>query len=126
MIRVVLFDVDGVLLDSFDANTKFFQELIKNSGYKKPPKNELANIFHANMLDTIRLLTKEKSEEKITEIWKKGHTFPYPNGLLKMPADSLGTIKKLKQKYKLGIVTNRIERGINIFFEVSKMREYFD
>lgn len=126
MIKAVLFDIDGVLLDSFSANTKFFQDLLVDSGYRKPSRQDNAKIFHTDMLNTIRILTKEKSEEKIMEIWKKGHKFKYPKDLLKIPSGSQDVIRKLRSDYKLGIVTNRIKRGVDVFFEVSKMKKYFD
>lgn len=32
MIRSVIFDIDGVLLDSFEANLKFFNDLLRHDG----------------------------------------------------------------------------------------------
>ncbi len=125
MIKAVIFDIDGVLLDSMKANIKFFRDLLEASGYKKPSKKSVSKIFHLSMLDGIKLLTQEKSEKKIEEVWKLGHKFPYPSNLLKIPNDMPSMIKLLGHKYKLAIVTSRIKRGVDVFFKISKMKKYF-
>ncbi len=126
MIKAVIFDVDGVLIDSMDANIKFFQDLLAASGYKKPSKPEASKVFHLTMLDAIKFLTKEKSDEKIKEVWDLGHRLSYPTELWKFPKDSNEVVKSLKQKYKLAIVTSRIKRGIDSFFKASNLEKYFD
>ena len=39
MIKAVLFDIDGVLLDSFEANFKFYVDLMAVAGYGPPTKD---------------------------------------------------------------------------------------
>ena len=41
MIKAVIFDVDGVLLDSFEANFTFYQNLMKAAGYTAPTRKKL-------------------------------------------------------------------------------------
>jgi Icc-related predicted phosphoesterase len=50
----------------------------------------------------------------------------YPMELLSMPKHSKEAIKILSKYYKLGIVTGRIRRGVDRFFQFSKLRKYFD
>jgi HAD superfamily hydrolase (TIGR01509 family) len=126
MIKAIIFDIDGVLLDSFDANIGFFQRLMKLYNYKRPTKEEAKKIFHLTMWDAIKLLTKENSEERIREIWLKGKKLDiYPTKLLKMPKDEKTVIKELGKKYKLALVTSRVKKGVEIFFKVSGLRKYF-
>ncbi len=125
MIKAVIFDIDGVLMDSLEANTKFFQNLLEKSGYKKPPRREAAKTFHMTMWDAIKFLTKEKSDNKIRKIWNLGHKLRYPIKLVRIPDNSAETLENLYDKYKLGIVIGRIRRGLNIFYKASKMRKYF-
>lgn len=126
MIKAVLFDIDGVLLDSKDANLKFLQDLMKESGYKISSKKEIQKVFHLTMWDAIKFLTKEKSERKIRKIWKLGCKLRYPMEKLKLPKHLKEVIKRLSRKYKLGIVTSRIRKGVQQFFQVSGTEKYFD
>jgi beta-phosphoglucomutase-like phosphatase (HAD superfamily)/8-oxo-dGTP pyrophosphatase MutT (NUDIX family) len=126
MIKAVLFDIDGVLLDSKEANALFFQDLLEKAGYRRPSKSEVLKIFHMTMWDTIKFLSKEKSEERIKKAWLIGCKMKYPMNLLKMPNHSKKAIKILSKDYKLGIVTSRIRRGVDRFFQFSKLRKYFD
>lgn len=112
MIEAVLFDVDGVLLDSREANGVFFQNLLEHFGYPRPTGEEVDKVFTMTMLDAIRFLTKEKSEEKVRKIWDAGHTFKYPENLVKIPDGSEDVIRNLSKNYLLGIVTSRIKKGV--------------
>jgi len=126
MIKAIIFDIDGVLLDSRKANIKFFQNLLDKSGYEVPSDEEVSKVFHMTMWDTIKFLTKEKSEDRIKKAWQLGCKMSYPMELLSIPKHSKGVIKILSKDYKLGIVTGRIKRGVDRFFQFSKLRKYFD
>src|SRR3989304_7052157 len=110
MIKAVIFDIDGVLLDSFEANLKFFQDLMIKFGYPPPTKEEFPPIFHLNMWNAIRVLTKSDSEEEIKKIWEAGGSreIKYPTELLFMPESAEEEVKGLSKNYALAIVTNRI------------------
>src|SRR3989338_8072184 len=97
MIKAVIFDIDGVLLDSFEANLKFFQDLMMKFGYSPPTREEFPSIFHLNMWDAIEALTKSDSDVEIKMIWDAGASreIAYPTELLSMPEDAEETIRIL-------------------------------
>src|SRR3989338_2220256 len=74
VVKSVIFDIDCVLLDSFEANLKFFQNLMKKTGYRPPTRKEFSALFHLSMMDTIRELTESISEEEIKKIWELGRS----------------------------------------------------
>ena len=111
MIKTVLFDVDGVLLDSFEANLNFFQKLMPIVGYPSPTRDQYKQCFHLSMLDVIKKLIAPASEEKAKEIFDIGRkeAINYQYQLIKTPIKITETILDLHDKYKLGIVTSRIK-----------------
>lgn len=126
MVKAVIFDMDGVLVDSSKANTQFFQSLLEKAGYQRPSPRKVEQCFHLTMRDTIKRLTKTNDSEEIKRIWKLGHDRSiYPTHLLQIPANLESIVKHLGQKYKLGVVTSRIRAGTEEFFAIAKVKRYF-
>lgn len=128
MIKAVIFDIDGVLLDSKDANIKFYQLLLEKSGYKTPSRKQVEGIFHLPMMDAIRILTKESSEAKVREVWDmgRGRKVRYPRELLKLPDHARDLVHAISKTYRLAIVTSRVQAGVEDFFQVSGLQKYFE
>lgn len=127
MIKAVIFDIDGVLIDSFEANLKFFQDLMVKAGYKPPTRKEYATLFHLSMFDVIKTLTKLSSDEKTQEIWEMGKSraVEYPHHLLVVTKGVEKTLGTLSKNYVLGIVTNRVKEGIYEIPALLKLKKYF-
>lgn len=112
MIRAVIFDVDGVLIDSFEANLKFFQDLLDQAGYRSPTREEYEKMFHLTMERVIREVVGDQDEE-VKRVWLMGKNrkVRYPNELITTPNSMLEVIRELERRYRLAIVTSRVEGG---------------
>ncbi len=71
MIKAVIFDLDGVLLDNTPIIIKIFQEDAKMAGIKIPDKKSIMNTLGFTWTEMVeKLLGKDQKYKKIhREVW---------------------------------------------------------
>lgn len=125
-LKAVIFDVDGVLVDSHEANDIFYERLLLAAGYPKPAREELHTCFHLTMHDSIAKLT-EASEEEVMRIWQIGQSdILYPKEALRFSPSLLNVLRELHEKYRLAIVTGRVRTGMQTIFSCRPIGELFE
>ena len=108
MIKAIIFDVDGVLIDSFESNLKFLQNLMSHFGYPLPTRDHYHDLHHRTLKDNIKILTQLTDEDEIAKIIKIAHDNTIINDateLVVTPPNLIQALKLLSKKYQLAIVT---------------------
>ncbi len=128
MIKVVLFDIDGTLIDSAEANWRFHNTLNKKYGGRQITFEEYRKDLYSH---TMRAVTKsccpEISEKQLDEACKYGISiYPQFHKFIKANKNAIELLERLHKNYRIGIVTSRMgtkildelgEFGVRNFFE---------
>jgi pyrophosphatase PpaX len=127
MIKTIIFDVDGVLIDSFEANLKFNQDLMVLAGYNPPTRKIYQKMFHMSMEQAIRFLTKSSDEKEIKRIWLlgKNRKIWYHDELIATPDNYKTILRALSKIYTLAIVTSRIRDSVFSLPQLSDLQNLF-
>jgi HAD superfamily hydrolase (TIGR01549 family) len=125
-LKAVLFDLDGVILDSFERQYAVFNDLRKKLGLKKIDREEFRKKLWGNSLEVnAKNYFKEQDFKKLHIDYNslvKEHV-----GKSKLPArtkEVLETIKK--KKIKIGLVTNTTKQRTINDLRFHKIKHYFD
>lgn len=120
MIKVILFDIDGTLIDSAEANWKFHNTLNKKYSGRQLTFEEYKTIFYSH---TMRAVTKaccpNITERQLGEACQYGLSiYPQFHRFIKVNKNVIELLEKLHGKFRLGIVTSR--QGTKILDELGE------
>lgn len=125
-VKAVLFDIDGVLVDSFEAGLRFFQDILAFLGYPKPGRRAYKEAFHLPFVPALKHLAKAELTEELERIHDITQKIPYHSELLTKPPDVKETLAILGKKYTLGIVTSRRKESVERrYFPFAHTEKYF-
>ncbi len=125
MIEAVLFDVDGVLIDSHDANVTFYREFLAGYGYTGLTDADLERGHYYSLREAIAFLTRAP-DATVDAIYEDACDLPgYPYDLLRVPELCSETLAALSETHALGIVTSRLRFGIDNFYAFSGLETHF-
>ncbi len=127
MVKAVIFDIDGVLLDSFDATYKFIEDISIFAKFKKPNRLKFNKLTHWPLKVIFQKLHNIREFKDAEQLLKVALKKVKPaTHLLKFHPGSNEAIKRLHKSYKLGIVTSRRKKALKTYFDFSQNKKYFD
>ena len=122
-VKAVLFDLDGVLVDSFEAWFHTFNDTLKHLGVKSVPKKEFSKIFgntiDKNIKSVINITAKEANKLAIMYFDKNKkyvNVFPETKNILKKLSNS---------KVKIALITNTPKKILLPTLKHYKLKKYF-
>lgn len=131
MKNIVIFDMDGVIVDSEPLHTDHLQIFLTNLGVESPEKITI-NLKGRNARTIWGLLIDEfQLEHDIDELVTRARAsyFSYLNDLPQLPPipGAVEFIKYCHEKsYRLAIASSASPRRINMFLEKTGVKEYFE
>lgn len=108
MLELVMFDADGVLFDSTESNTAYYNAIYAQMG--EPPmsrEEEKAGVFMAApQVFELRARGDRAKYERMREIARTMDATPFFN-LMRPPVELRPFLTALKLRYRLALATNR-------------------
>jgi len=127
VIKAIIFDVDGVLVDSKNANVALFQKILQKAGYSESSREEILKYFHLPLWQALEKLTGSDDQKEIERVWNLAKDPSMrDNTLLNFPDKLEYILEELHKRYKLAIVTSRIRVGIEDIFNAREIKHLFD
>jgi HAD superfamily hydrolase (TIGR01549 family) len=124
--KAVIYDCDGVMFNSLEANFAFYDSVFSHMGLKLDRGDgEMMRVIHtyANR-DVLKHFFPEK--ERLEEAVRFAGSIDYRNlfPLLKMEAGYMETLDRLKGQVKLAVCTNR-STSMDALLEEFELSDYF-
>ena len=126
-LKGILFDLDGVLVNSYEAWFRLFNDTLKHFGYKTVTKREFDGEWGKSTKEDVKYFMPERTIKEVREYYSR--RFPNFVHLVKITPQAKRTLLALRKiGYRLGCVTNShlditeqlmAKAGIKKYFEVT-------
>ena len=114
MLKLIVFDCDGVMFDSKDANRTFYNSLLNHFGFQTMDENEAEFIHMHSVADSVQHIFHKHKEITLEEVHRFRLKTGYKSFLkyMTMEPDLIDFLKIVVEKYSLAISTNRSDTMI--------------
>lgn len=123
--EVVIFDLDGTLIDSLPVIIEAYRECLGDLFGKRPSKEEVTNHFGKSTSEALEGLTpKGGSKERLKEEMYRRVPYNYFEEI-RLREEAVEILEELKNDYKLALVTNSPRHYAESILEEMGLEKYF-
>jgi HAD superfamily hydrolase (TIGR01549 family) len=125
-LKLIIFDCDGVMFDSKDANRKYYNHLLQNFGYPIMDKDEEDYVHSHNVLDSVSHIFRKHLRE-FDNVHAYRQSFDYTPFLkyMRIEPDLKEFLQFLKPQFYTAISTNR-STTMEAVMKMHKLDHFFD
>ena len=124
-VKAVLFDLDGVLVDSFDAWFHTFNDGLRHFGFRTLSKTDFAKDFGAPIESDIKKYFIGKTEKEVENVYNQ--YFKKRKTRVNLFPQSIYILKNLKkEKIKIGLISNSTKSIVTAILNHFQIKKYFN
>jgi HAD superfamily hydrolase (TIGR01509 family) len=124
-VELLVFDLDGTLVDAFGAVTRSLNYMFSRMGYPRMTKDEVKRQVGWGEKTLVRAFVTEEDLEKSLKIYRRHHSGELRKGVKFLPG-ARQMLKRLKADgYQLAIASNRPSPFTRIILKELEIREFF-
>ncbi len=126
MLKLIVFDCDGVMFNSKKANCKFYNHLLTHFGFPPMDENEENFVHMSSVTDSVQHIFRHYKKPTLEEVHAFRLSCEYAHFLqyMEMEADLVDFLEVTHKKYHLAISTNRTNTMIPLL-KSYKLEDYF-
>jgi phosphoglycolate phosphatase len=125
-IRLIIFDLDGTLVDAYEAILRSFHHTMRSLQLKSRPDRTIRKAVGWGDENLLKPFVSPRQLKKALSIYRRHHKYALVKYARLFPFASkvLGTLKK--KGYRLAVASNRPTRFSRILIRHLKVNKYFD
>jgi HAD superfamily hydrolase (TIGR01549 family) len=126
MLKLIVFDCDGVMFDSRRANQEYYNQLLSHFNHKEMDEAELEYAHMHDVASSIQHIFRHYHDDDLEEVSQYRKKLGYAPflPLMKMEDDLVEFLEYAKKKFYLAISTNRTNT-IQPLLQTFNLQDYF-
>ena len=125
-LKLVVFDCDGVMFDSINANKAYYNDILAHFGHPPMDEEELGYVHVQHVADSIRFIFRKYPEDlAAADSYRRSLDYSPYLKFMRMEPDLPEFLEFLRPAYRTAISTNR-STTMAAVLEIFDLARYFD